>query len=64
MTQALRERRIRNEIVHALRAILDENEKTRDSAIAVSLVFCIQYRKNVNVPRPCRVKSPFSLCMS
>ena len=30
---------VMNEIVHALRAIFDENEKARDSAIAVSLVF-------------------------
>ena len=30
---------VMNEIVHALRAIFDENEKARDSAFAASLVF-------------------------
>ena len=40
MSQALPAPLVTNEIVHAMRAILGENEKTRDSADAESLVFC------------------------
>ena len=65
MSQALPVPLVMNEIPRALRAILGKNEKTRDSADAVSLVFCIRRRKeNANVPRPCRAKSLFSLCIS
>ena len=39
MSQALPVPLVINEIVHALRAILDENEKARDSAFAEPLVF-------------------------
>lgn len=45
MSQALPAPLVINEIVHAMRAILGENEKARDSAFAVSLVFCIRCRK-------------------
>ena len=40
MSQASPAPLVTNEIVHALRAILGKNEKARDSADAVSLVFC------------------------
>ena len=45
MSQALPVPLATNEIVHAMRVILGENEKTRDSAFAESLVFCIRCRK-------------------
>ena len=45
MSQALPVPLVMNEIPRALRAILGKNEKTRDSADAVSLVFCIRRRK-------------------
>ena len=39
MSQASPAPLVTNEIVHAMRAILGENEKARDTAFAVSLVF-------------------------
>ena len=39
MSQASPAPLVMNEIVHALRAIFDENEKARDSAFTVSLAF-------------------------
>ena len=41
MSQALPAPLVTNEIVHAMRAILGENEKARDSAFAESLVFFV-----------------------
>ena len=40
MSQALPVSLVTNEIVHAMRAILDENEKARDSALPYLSFFC------------------------